>query len=439
MKIVIWGLGTRGKRIFSRLRPGEVVAFIDNDPDKVGESYENTAVISLEQYIESYSNYFILVSLLRPDDVICQLNERGIYKYFDTLDCPIEIWGPGEYDFLDMYLESLNQGKRYGILGINFYGIYCCDRMRQSEVENIFLIQESECDERKKVLIEKSFEFVRFISIDTCKNCLDKIFVATGATKQVQTIKERLGFEIGMDDIFDLSREISRYQNPEMIRFRNIHVNERCFIVATGPSLTMNDLDILYQNSEVCISMNRIYLAFEQTQWRPHYYMVADWRCIQEDEEIIRTLPVPYKFVSDQYADFWKKKAAEGIYRYHDHGSYVVSEKPPFSDDLVYGAYGRATVTYECIQLAVYMGFSEIYLLGVDCNFSPTYKDKSNHFISTYYNNNSKTGLFLEKESIDAYEAAKEYAEAHGIKIYNATRGGKLEVFERRDFDELFQ
>lgn len=37
------------------------------------------------------------------------------------------------------------------------------------------------------------------------------------------------------------------------------------------------------------------------------------------------------------------------------------------------------------------------------------------------------------------YQAARRYAETHGIKIYNATRGGELEVFERVDFDSLFR
>ena len=37
------------------------------------------------------------------------------------------------------------------------------------------------------------------------------------------------------------------------------------------------------------------------------------------------------------------------------------------------------------------------------------------------------------------YQKAKQYADAHGIKIYNATRGGKLEVFPRVDFDSLFE
>ena len=40
-----------------------------------------------------------------------------------------------------------------------------------------------------------------------------------------------------------------------------------------------------------------------------------------------------------------------------------------------------------------------------------------------------KTGL--------AYIAANEYAKEHGVKILNATRGGKLEAFERVDFDSI--
>lgn len=438
MRIVIWGLGTRGKRIFSRLIPGEVVAFIDNDPEKIGTHYEGVAVIDLKQYIESYSEYFILISMLRPDEAIRQLKGKNIYNYFDALDCPVELWGPGEYVDLNAYLRHLNQGKRYGILGTNFYSIFCFDRMMKKGTNNIFLIPGIEDDKRKRELIKKAFDFVEFMPADVCIHDLDQIFVATGSMNNLQMLKKKVGLDVALEDIFDLSGKIPEYRNPEMAQFKNIHLGDRCFIVATGPSLTMEDLDILYQNREYSIGMNRVFLAFEQTQWRPSYYLVSDWRCIREDEDIIRTMSVPYKFVSDQYADFWKKKATEGIYRFHNNGVYVSGELPPFSEDLVYGLYGKATVTYECIQLAAYMGFKEIYLLGVDYDFSSNYKDESNHFIPTYYSEDSKTGFFLKKESMEAYEAAKKYAESHGIKIYNATRGGKLELFERRNFDELF-
>ena len=39
---------------------------------------------------------------------------------------------------------------------------------------------------------------------------------------------------------------------------------------------------------------------------------------------------------------------------------------PKFSDDLTEGIYSGTTVLYAMFQIAVYMGFKNIYLLGVD-------------------------------------------------------------------------
>lgn len=437
MKIVIWGVGTWGKRIYHHLRPGEVVAFIDSDPDKIGSDYEGISIINLEQYIKEYSHYFILVSPIRHEDILQQLEDKGIYSFFKAVDCPVEIHGAGEYPDTDIYLNSLNKGGKYGIFGTNFYSVYCYDRMRVKADDQIFLIPEPDCDRRKIELMQKAFGDIKFMSVDECLGNIDQIFVATDVQKEIQALKRELGAKVGIEDVFDLSQKITGYANPEIAQFRNVHEGKRCFIVATGPSLTMTDLDKLYHNGEISIGMNRIYLAFEQTQWRPEYYMVADLRCIRESGEILKEIPVPYKFIGDSYADFWTGNTTKGIYRFHENVRFG-SELPPFSEELIYGVYSRATVTYGCIQLAVYLGFKEIYLLGVDFDFSSDYKDGCNHFISTYYNKNSHTSAFFEKESLGAYEVAKEYADTHGIKIYNATRGGKLEVFERVDFDTLF-
>lgn len=44
-----------------------------------------------------------------------------------------------------------------------------------------------------------------------------------------------------------------------------------------------------------------------------------------------------------------------------------------------------------------------------------------------------------EKMHEKAYMAAHQYADSHGIKIYNATRGGELEVFERVELDGMLK
>ena len=65
-----------------------------------------------------------------------------------------------------------------------------------------------------------------------------------------------------------------------------------------------------------------------------------------------------------------------------------------------------------------------------------------NHFIKEYYRDNEeakyKTAVFRDDVITKAYEWAEIYSRKHGFRIYNATRGGKLEVFERVDFDSLF-
>jgi len=100
------------------------------------------------------------------------------------------------------------------------------------------------------------------------------------------------------------------------------------------------------------------------------------------------------------------------------------------------------------------MGFTEIYMIGVDCTstfnnnsyFIKGYKDQDlidkelKYFRKKFKNKNlSEEDLFqyYTNNSFYAYEVLKEYADAHGIKFYNATRGGALEVFERANLDEV--
>jgi hypothetical protein len=92
------------------------------------------------------------------------------------------------------------------------------------------------------------------------------------------------------------------------------------------------------------------------------------------------------------------------------------------------------------LQIAAYMGFSEIYLIGVDCNYAQPKMYSDN---VTYVDFKTKWDQArLKKQGnqmLPQYEIARKYADAHGFKIYNATRGGQLEAFERVDFDTLFE
>ena len=89
------------------------------------------------------------------------------------------------------------------------------------------------------------------------------------------------------------------------------------------------------------------------------------------------------------------------------------------------------------------MGFANIYLLGTDCTFSGNLHEKGNHFIDNYSEDSpncfNEDSTLIYDMLVRDYEVAERYSRAHGFRIYNATRGGALEVFERGDFDRLMK
>ena len=227
----------------------------------------------------------------------------------------------------------------------------------------------------------------------------------------------------------------------------------RCFIIGNGPSLTIGDLNTLKAHNEVCIASNSIYNLYDKTEWRPTIYTVHDFQEIKRTAKIISTLTPELKIAA---------QSASG--RIHEiDGAVTIRLIDPdtkhgavnFSDDIAKCVYDGGTVTYVSIQSACYLGFKEIILLGVDHSFArekrkdgtvEIHSNIQNHFED--YQSDSFWGNGMKDEDyvvfpLDfatmAFEKAREYADGHGIKIYNATRGGKLEVFERVNFDELFQ
>ena len=102
---------------------------------------------------------------------------------------------------------------------------------------------------------------------------------------------------------------------------------------------------------------------------------------------------------------------------------------------------------YTAAQIAAYMGFSEIYLIGVDHHFrisrnnageivvDNTVKD---YFSEKYNEDKDKLYIPNTEKSTLTYVAMKNHCEKRDIRVFNATRGGKLEVFQRVDFDTLF-
>lgn len=214
-------------------------------------------------------------------------------------------------------------------------------------------------------------------------------------------------------------------------RLRNIVNGGRCFVIGNGPSLTYDDLRTL--QGETTFACNSLIRLFDEIPFKPTYYFAQDNHIILDNKEYIEKLDTT-RFVKSHYA---RRYHIPGVTYY----KMLFPKKPiGFSRDIANVVYSGQTVTYSMIQFAAYMGFKEIYLIGVDCNYSPGNSTISadSYFDKRLFNTGRKYAAPEVDTNLLAFARAKEVCDRHGIHIYNATRGGKLEIFPRVDFDTLF-
>jgi hypothetical protein len=84
------------------------------------------------------------------------------------------------------------------------------------------------------------------------------------------------------------------------------------------------------------------------------------------------------------------------------------------------------------IALALYVGYKEIILLGADFN---SFASTSRKHCYTEDNNvklrSLSSELFMHSFVADTHYELRKYAEKHGVRIINATKGSLLDAYER--------
>lgn len=228
-------------------------------------------------------------------------------------------------------------------------------------------------------------------------------------------------------------------------KIRGLHAGKRGFVIGNGPSLLMSDLDRL--KGEVCIASNKIHLAFSETVWRPSFYTVVDdivWK------ELARSM---HEHTAQVILPAYLQEPPDLKVNVHTFRSLPnpsdleVWSSLPFSADARIGLHGGYTVTYVNIQLAVHLGLREIYLIGCDHFYQGALGVEGkeavdpgtvqNHFVPGYSKPGEPMNPALISRMTVSYRCAQQYAQQHGLRIFNATRGGHLEVFPRVELDSL--
>lgn len=235
----------------------------------------------------------------------------------------------------------------------------------------------------------------------------------------------------------------------EILKLKDTCKGKRCFIIATGPSVLEKDIERL--KDEILIGVNSSITLCKSCNVVLDYYLASDFEIMKLFEEELNEVESNIfheiswlKFRKKmQYSPFFYSSYANGVL-------WVPSKDPDYKTTMKYieipkdfkkGFCISRTISFTAMQLAVLLGFSEIYLYGFDHSYAGQAHFNENRFVnlenhdSLYDNDKANEQFFLHSEV--CYEVMKKYCEEHNIAIYNATRGGHLEVFKRIDFDDI--
>lgn len=232
-----------------------------------------------------------------------------------------------------------------------------------------------------------------------------------------------------------------------MHKIHNTHLGENCFIIGNGPSLTAEDLTALHKEGIATFAVNRIFKIFPLTPWRPTYYVNSDHVLIRDVLEDVNKLTESEKFIplQDKYYHNSKVTGAHYFFR-NDHRDQDPADG--FSLDCTKQVNTRGTVTIECMQLAMHMGYRHIYLIGVDHNFDKVITENGeviidpsvkNYFIEGYDTDVANEVVHDLGTTTKAYMDVKKFIDKHDVHIYNASRQTKLEVFPKVTFEEALR
>lgn len=245
---------------------------------------------------------------------------------------------------------------------------------------------------------------------------------------------------------------LDSHYRPKLEALMKAHSDRRrAFVIGNGPSLNRTDLSLL--KDEVTFCTNGFFHKYAEIDWRPTYYMVEDHLVAEDNATELNALTGSTKLFPAYLAYCLDEGHDTVFFDHRPRPSYP--DGFDFSDDISKRTYTGCTVTFTALQAAASMGFDEIFLVGVDSDYkipssvqrSDEYgvaildmdEDDPNHFNGSYFGRGKRWHDPQVDKMIEAYKEAKRSCEAKGRAILNATVWGKLEVFSRIGFENVFR
>lgn len=254
-------------------------------------------------------------------------------------------------------------------------------------------------------------------------------------------------------------------EGPRWAKLKRRYRRQRCFIVGNGPSLKNQDLTALTE--EVTFVANWFALHEETERIDPTFYCVcgeqffggefAEWnRDVRFNRDLHTLLKARASNAIKVFPFFFKAGISSQRLFAPQSIRYVLYEPKLWQPiwkarkmnlDVAWDPLyqGHSVVISFCLPIAYYLGFTEIYLVGCDCDYGVEEPGDPRQYFYDTNEHASEAPPFdwLQKSwasdgpMIRSFAVARREFERRGRRIYNATDGGKLEVFPRVRFEDV--
>lgn len=260
-----------------------------------------------------------------------------------------------------------------------------------------------------------------------------------------------LGVQEIIKDCFFHNRVVNSYEKiilKRNQRFRDIHNGQRCFILATGPSIRGQDLRPL--RHEWCFGTSEFYKHPDYQTINPAYYCTAPFHPPFTDEVICKRLSelkdkaqneIFFFALSDKKRKIWPEFINDPDKLFYLKFSRIDANRVP-TVDLTTRLPRPQSVTNMAIYIALYMGFTEIYLLGCDHNSLWEWSDSSRQPVKHFYEGEPTIGY--EPYDIDImleanlrlryiYRWVAQIARKKNTHIFNTSLKSYIDIFPKVD------
>lgn len=235
---------------------------------------------------------------------------------------------------------------------------------------------------------------------------------------------------------------------------KNKFAGKRCFVIATGPSIKNQDLKNL--SRELCISVSNFFLHPDFHIIKPEFHLFVPSHLPLTNELFVAWMKDAEKHFSEgqkvfisitdkHIVDKFNLLKQQNIYYYY------VEQKPPNSKkeiDISIKIPAIKTSPQIAMNIALYLGAQEIYLLGCDHDWilhvndtRHFYDEKESRLSQLNYNEWTIKDMQERFRSYydlwERYKELKRYAEKRKVKIYNCSPTSLLDVYPRKKFEDI--